>query len=52
MTGFIKKRHCITCFFTLQQMGGLGLVVAVALAKPGTPFLTVLAKRTVGRWNR
>jgi hypothetical protein len=41
MVGFILKRHAITNFRELRAIGGIRLVVAVLLAKPGTPFLTV-----------
>ena len=44
MPGRINKIHAITQFRTIVKIGGLRLVVAVLLAKPGTPFLTVLAK--------
>jgi len=41
MTGFIRKRQVVTNFPELYRLGGWRLIVAVLLAKPGTPFLTV-----------
>ena len=44
MPGTINKIHAITCFRSIVNLGGFPLVVAVLLAKPGTPFLTVLTR--------
>jgi len=41
MPGRINKRHAITHCRELFRIGGLRLIVAVMLAKPGTPFLTI-----------
>ena len=41
MSGFITKRQLFTSLPELYQLGGVRLIVAVAMARRGTPFLTV-----------
>ena len=44
MPGVVTKKAIVTNGYQLYRLGGLRLIVAVLLAKPGTPFLTVYAK--------
>jgi len=45
MVGFITKKHVFTNFRDIYRLGGFGLIVSCLTAKPGIPFLTILAKR-------
>lgn len=41
MPGVVTKLAVVTNPRELYRLGGLRLIVAVLMAKPGTPFLTV-----------
>ena len=46
MPGVVTKTAVFTNFGSLYRIGGMKLVFAVLIAKPGTPFLTVFTRVT------
>jgi hypothetical protein len=53
MPGTIQKRHLLKmdCVKTIYRMGGWRLILAVAMARRGTPFLSVLTSTQLNRKN-
>lgn len=44
MPGVVTKTTVFRYPFRIYRLGGVRLIVAALMAKPGTPFLTVMIK--------